>query len=159
MIFAAHIAQHQEILMTRYMSVDDRPVWKDLVFFRIEDDVSATSSRPFLSFEWHGEQIWLIGKMQKFAHISVGYVTLKRPKGKMVYRGEIIANSNRKGEFYIKASRMRGNIDSAKFVFLGFTPSNQVDISFVQQESKRIRALPPSDRMLKKKRPQKGLVV
>ena len=145
--------------MARYMSVDDGPVWKDLVFFRIEGDVSATSSRPFLSFELHGEQIWLIGKMQRFSLISVGYVSLKRPKGRRVYGGKMIANSNRKGEFYIKASRMRGNIALAKFVFLGFSPANQVDISFVQQESKRIRALPPSDRMLKRKRPQKGLVV
>lgn len=136
----------------------DAPKLVSVEFFRVEDHLLNTASRPFVCFEWHGEQHWLIGEVRGSSLIFAGRVYLRRRQGRRTYVSKLFVNTTRPS-FTISKPMTRRSFYNISSVFIGFAPEHQVDIDFIRNESRRIKSLPPSDRQLKMRRPKKGLVV
>ena len=136
----------------------DAPKIISIEFFRVEDHLLNTASRPFICFEWHGEQHWLIGEVRGGSSIYAGRVYLRRPKGRRTYVSKLMVNTT-KPSFSVLKPSTRQSFWNITTVFIGFAPQHQVDIDFVREESRRIKSLPPSDRQTRIRKPRKGIVV
>jgi len=131
--------------MTTLNHIGDLPVVKEVLFYRIEDAFSATSSHPFVHFYWHHEDVWIMGQHKFHTQMWAGTVYLRRSRGTKLYQAELLLHPQQQRISSIKVRKKRNLDHCTKYVFMGFDKSRQVDIDFIKSESQRISSPAQTD--------------
>ena len=151
--------------MATEFSLIDAPDLLEIEHRKIEDFQGVTVSHSFVHFRWHGSDIWLLGQMRWHNIMSIGYVSLRLPRGKKTYRAAILVHPREKPlGFSVSLPRgSQGALKGREFVFCGFKPEKVVNMDFVREEDRRLSALPysvPWERYKKNlARPPSGKIV